>query len=68
MNAKSFVFWSSVGIVTLSGAFLVIRWLIRCEEVQRAEQKASEAKNFVAPPRREVGFHAIAKDHTAETT
>lgn len=68
MNTKSFVFWSTVGIVILSGAFLAIRWLIRCEEVQRAEQKANEAKNFTPPPRREVGFHAIANDHPAEQT
>jgi len=65
MNVKSFVFWSGVGIVILTGSYLLIRCFIKREEEQRAEQLANEAKKFDSAPRREAGFHSIAKDHAA---
>jgi len=63
MNTKAFIFWVGVGIVTLAGSYLVIRWFIKNEEKQIAEQQKKEAKKHAETPRREAGFHAIAKDH-----
>jgi len=65
MNTKAFIFWVGVGIVTLAGSYLVIRWFIKNEEKQIAEQQKKEAKKHAEKPCREAGFHAIAKDHAA---
>ena len=65
MSAKAFVFWAGVGIVTLAGSYLVIRWFIKNEERQFAEQQNNEAKKRAETPLREAGFHAIAKDRAA---
>jgi hypothetical protein len=62
MSAKTFFFWTGVGIVTLAGSFLLIRWIIKNEERQSAEQRKKEVQQYTAT-RREAGFHAIAKDH-----
>ena len=62
MSARAFVFWVSVGIVTLAGSYVVIRWFIKNEEKQFAEQQNNEAKKRAEIPCREAGFHAIAKD------
>lgn len=65
MSAKAFLFWTSVGIVTLAGSYLVIRFFIKNEEKQFAEQQNNEAKKRAETPPREAGFHAIAKDRAA---
>lgn len=66
MSAKAFVFWAGVGIVTLAGSYIVIRWFIRNEERQIAERQKNEATKLEQAPRRETGFHAIVKDHVTE--
>jgi hypothetical protein len=67
MNVKTFMFWSGVGIVTLAGSYLVIRGFIKNEEKQFAERQNHEAIKAAKIPRREAGFHAIAKDHADAT-
>jgi hypothetical protein len=67
MTAKSFMFWTGVGIATLAGSYLLIRWFIKNEEEQIAKQQRNEAKKSAEAPIREAGFHAIAKDHAIVT-
>ena len=63
MNTKKFFFWSGIGIVVCVGSYLVIQFFKKVEENRFAEHQAREAKKLAETPRREAGFHAIAKDH-----
>jgi hypothetical protein len=62
MNTKTFFFWSGVAVVALVGSWLVIRWLVKHEQREQAEQERQEAERLAAAPRREAGFHAILKE------
>lgn len=57
---KQFGFWSAVGTVVVVGSYLVIEFLKHNQETQRAIAIKSRDDK-----RREIGFHAIAKDHSA---
>lgn len=59
MNTKTFFFWSGVATVALVGAYIAIRWLMRCEQQENTEAEKKAAKRMEEAPRKEVGFHAI---------
>ena len=61
MNAKTFVFWSGIGIVALAGAFIVIRLFVKAEQKQAAQQEKSMAE-MQAKTRKEAGFHAMMRE------
>lgn len=63
INTKSFFFWSGVGIVVIACSYLVIRWFVKNEQQQVAQQLKEEARKLAETPCREAGFHAIAKDY-----
>lgn len=55
---KQFGLWSAAGIVGVVGSYLVIEFLKQNRGTQRAIVIKRRDDN-----RREIGFHAIAKDH-----
>jgi hypothetical protein len=62
-----FIFWSSVGVVSITASFLLIRWMLKKETERNEELRREADKKSESVPRREMGFHAIAKDWEAQS-
>ena len=66
-KAKNLFIWISVTALALAAIYILISWLVNRQFAKLADASKLAAKPLADMPLKEIGFHAIMKQHAAAT-